>query len=68
MKKLHKAVQELKFWQFWDKSHNQKYTTTLIYDKFLYVDEKGTLKEFAGYSVIRHFKKDFCAKFGEVIL
>ena len=30
MKKLHKAVQELKFWQIWDKAHRQKYATTLI--------------------------------------
>lgn len=68
MKKLHKAVQELKFWQVWDKAHRQKYATTLIYDKFMYVNEKGKLKEYAGYSVIRHFNKEFCAKFGEVII
>ena len=68
MRKLHKAIEEYKFWKYWDKTHNIKVNTFIIYDSFLYVNNEGKIMNYEGFSVVRHFRKEFCSKFGEIVI
>ena len=68
MKKLHQAIQEFNFWKNWDKNHNQKIDTFIVYSEYYYVNKSGKLKKYQGYSVVRHFNKSVCSKFYEIVL